>query len=264
MAKDWYRFQEEIKKLFLDLGCDAQANIKMKGVRTSHDIDVLVRSKYLGQPIQWIIEAKHWNKKVSKLHVLALRTIVEDTGTDKGFIISQKGFQSGAFEAAETSNIQLLTLEELIQLTKDVFHKDILKTYARRLNYIVNRYYSHDKKIRIKYALRHEMYDYDVNFSVYYILMASARVIGMALENRYPIDLETYQDEKFGELTATNFYQAINWLNLNLIIAEERILEAEVNMQKNNEFSPKLFHMELEVNPHMKIFESFARRPLSG
>lgn len=35
--------------------------------------------------------------------------ILEETGTDKGFVISQKGFRSDALEAAKMSNARLLT-----------------------------------------------------------------------------------------------------------------------------------------------------------
>lgn len=259
MGKDWYLFQEEIKTLFVDLGCDAQSNITMKGVRTSHDVDVLIRSKYLGQPIQWIIEAKHWNKKVNKLHVLALRTIVEDTGSDKGFIVSQKGFQSGAFEAAETSNIKLLTFDELTTLTKEVFHKDILKTYARRLNYIANRCFSHKKRVRISYGLRHDASDNFISFNINLVLVTAADVIRNAMDNQYPINLETHQSEKFGESIASNFYQAINWLNLNLIIAEERILDAEIEMQKNNEFVPVLENSKMNDNHRIRSLEVISK-----
>jgi hypothetical protein len=58
------------------------------------------------------------------------------------------------------------------------------------------------------------------------------------MDNQYPINLATGQSEKFGESIASNFYQAINWLNLNLIIAEERILDSEIEMQRNDEFAP--------------------------
>jgi len=262
MTKTWYIFQEEIKSIFCDLGCDAQTNVRLQGVRTHHDVDILIRSKYLGQPLQWIIEAKHWSKKVSKLHVIALLKIVEETGTDKGFIISQKGFQSGALEAAEMSNVRLLTFDELAEVSKEVFHKDILKTYGRRLNYIVNRYYGHDKFIRIKYGLRHDTYDYNVQFSVHYILMAAAKVLRQAREHQYPIDTETHQKEKFGDHLVANFYQAVNWLNLNLIEAEERMLDAEVEMQKNQEFNPKLYNPDIEKNMQFNLVEAVARGSL--
>lgn len=172
MNKDWYQFQEEIKDHFIKLGCDAKTNVRIEGTRTKHDIDVLIKSKFLGHNITWGIEAKKWREKVSKLHVLALRQIVDDTGIDKAFIISENGFQSGANEAAEHSNVRLLTLRELKNISEDYFHSDILNQYLDRVNLNINRYYSHSKTIRIKYGLRQEPIIFDGSFDVYLILLA--------------------------------------------------------------------------------------------
>ena len=248
MTEDWFLFQEEIKDYFENLGCEATTNITLKGVRTSHDIDVLIKSKFLGHNITWVIEAKKWKSKVSKLHVLALRQIIDDLGSDKGFIISEKGFQKGAIEAAKKTNVELLTFEGLKAITDKIFHKEILKGYLDRVNLNINRYYSHDKEIRIKYNLRQDTLDYRAKFNVYILLMVVVTAIDYGLKGKYPVFLNSHFDEKFGEDRAENFYQLINWLNLNLLVIEERILKAEIEMQKNNDFHPKLWFTKTEEN----------------
>ncbi len=80
MASDWNEYQEEAAEFFRALGLEASTNVSLKGVRTSHDIDVLVKSRHAGFEVTWLVECKHWNSRVSKLHVLALREIVADTG----------------------------------------------------------------------------------------------------------------------------------------------------------------------------------------
>lgn len=258
MENDWYLFQEEIKEYFQELGCEAETNVTVKGARTNHDIDILVKSKYLGHNITWIIEAKKWKSKVSKLHVLALRQIVDDLGFDKGFIISENGFQSGAFESANNSNIKLLTFQELKTSSKTLFQADVLKQYYNRINLNFLRYYSHDKDIRIKYKLREETWG-GGNFSVYVLLFAVVNAIYFGLKNKYPIELNVYQDEKFGDNTAENFTQLINWLNLNLTIIEERILKAEIEMQKNREFRPCLYYFNANENIHLQSLLHFEK-----
>ncbi|UIJ76441.1 restriction endonuclease [Acinetobacter sp. SH20PTE14] len=74
MAKDWFDFQEKIAQHFRSLGVKAVTNETITGVRTEHDIDIYVTSKYLGTNIKWVIEAKYWKTKVPKEKVLALRT----------------------------------------------------------------------------------------------------------------------------------------------------------------------------------------------
>src|SRR5439155_25089010 len=76
LAMDWKDYQEEAAEFFRKLGLEAQTDVKVKGVRTTHDIDVLVKSHHAGFDITWIVECKQWKSKVSKLHVLALREIV--------------------------------------------------------------------------------------------------------------------------------------------------------------------------------------------
>ena len=109
---EWYNFQEDICNYFRSLGATAETNVSIQGVRTTHDIDILVKTKFLGHDILWIVEAKKWKSKVNKLQVLGLRTIVEDVGADRGFIISENGFQSGAIDSAK-KEVVLLVEEEL-------------------------------------------------------------------------------------------------------------------------------------------------------
>ncbi|GAB5408142.1 MAG: hypothetical protein BalsKO_05070 [Balneolaceae bacterium] len=241
---EWYQFQEEICEYFNSLGTNATTNVTIEGVRTNHDIDVLVETKFLGQDIVWVIEAKKWKSKVNKLQVLGLRTIVHEIGADKGFIISENGFQSGAIEASENTNVQLLTYTELKKLTQELIQSEIINTYRDRLILLENRYWSHSKEIRQKYGLRGEIWDYPVNFSGHSLLMTAHGAIESALRKDYPIDLETYSVEKKGKLVADSFQELVNWLNLNLNFMDEKILKAEIKMIENSDFNPDLFTRE--------------------
>jgi hypothetical protein len=61
----------------------------------------------------WVIECKAWKNNIPKEKVMALSAIVQDVGADRGFLLSEVGFQSGAIRAARTSNITLTSLEDL-------------------------------------------------------------------------------------------------------------------------------------------------------
>lgn len=235
---DWYIFQEDIKDHFDSLGADAETNVRVQGVRTCHDVDVFVKTKFLGENITWVVEAKHWKSKVTKAQVLALRSIVDDIGADRGFIISTAGFQSGAFEAAESTNVKLKTFDELKSDTKGLIEGEILKTYYKRLVLLEDRYWSHSKRVRIEYGLRHDVMDYSMQFTGQQLL-TTARIAIMAAEERnYPIDLESFLKEHKGEKIAHNFQQLSMWLNLNLNHFEEKLLSAEWEMYKNGDYSP--------------------------
>lgn len=92
---EWDDYQEEAAEFFRSIGLEAETNVTLQGVRTSHDVDVVVRSDLFGFDLLWIIECKYWKQAVSKLHVLALREIVTDLGADRGILLSESGFQSG-------------------------------------------------------------------------------------------------------------------------------------------------------------------------
>lgn len=235
---DWADFQESIKEYFLSIGADAETNKTVSGVRTNHDVDVYVQTKFLGEDLVWIVEAKHWKTPVTKLHVLALRTIVDDIGADRGFIVSLAGFQTGAFEAASSSNVRLKTFNELKFDTRELVENEILKTYEKRLTLIEDRYWSHSKPTRIKYGLRHDILDFSMNFTGQQLLSTARQAVEAAKQRAYPIDLQSFMKEQKGDSIAHNFQQLTNWLNLNLNHFDEKLLVAEWQMFENGDYSP--------------------------
>jgi hypothetical protein len=235
---DWFRFQEDIKDHFDSLGAYAETNIQVSGVRTCHDVDVFVKTNFLGENVAWVIEAKYWKSKVTKAQVLTLRSIVDDVGADRGFIISKAGFQSGAFEAAENTNVTLKTFDELKFDTKGFIEAEVLKTYFKRLLLVEDRYWSHSKKTRIEYGLRHDVIDNSMQFTGQQLLTTARSAIMAAEDRRYPIELESFLKEHKGEKIAYNFQQLSMWLNLNLNHFEEKLLTAEWDMYKNGDYNP--------------------------
>lgn len=127
----WSDYQEEVAKFFRALGLDAETNVTIRGVRTSHDVDVVVRSKHAGLKITWLVECKAWNSAVPKEKVLALRMIVDDTGADRGFLMAEKGYQSGALEAAHLTNVTLTSLADLRETLAYDLGLSQLKSLAR-------------------------------------------------------------------------------------------------------------------------------------
>src|SRR5262245_31943731 len=113
MIPAWRSYQEEAADFFRSLGQEAVTDAKIKGARTEHDVDVLVTIDLASFKIKWLVECKHWKTSVTKLHVLALREIVSDVGADRGIILCEAGFQSGAIEAANLTNVQVSSLAKL-------------------------------------------------------------------------------------------------------------------------------------------------------
>lgn len=156
MAASWQDYQEEAAAFFRSLGMDAQTNVRVQGVRTCHDVDVLVKSHHVGFEVTWIVECKHWQTPVSKLHVLALREIVTETGADRGILLSESGFQVGAKEAASLTNVHLRSLIE----SAEEAGSEIIAMRLAELNDRVQRcrflYWELPKSVRIEHGLRPE------------------------------------------------------------------------------------------------------------
>jgi hypothetical protein len=239
MAKEWFDFQERIKEHFVSLGAEAKTNVRIQGVRTCHDIDVYVQTRYLGENLVWLVEAKYWESKVTKAQVLTLRTIVDDIGADRGFIVSKVGFQKGALEAADKTNIKLKTFEELISDTRGFAESEILRGYLERVNLLEDRYWSHPKRTRIEYGLRHDILDNVFTFTGQELLTTARSAIMAAGDRNYPINLQMVLTKQKGEAFAENFQQLCNWLNLNLNHLDERLLNAEWRMFENGDYKPR-------------------------
>ncbi|QIA64265.1 hypothetical protein GT360_12425 [Vibrio astriarenae] len=112
-AINWKQYQESVAHFFKELGLDTEIEAIVHGVRGKHEVDVLVKGNIQGIQFTWVIECKNWKKSIPKEKVMALSSIVQDIGADRGFLLSESGFQSGAIKATAKSNITLTSLQEL-------------------------------------------------------------------------------------------------------------------------------------------------------
>ena len=153
-AVPWRDFQASSRDLFGEMGLKAENDVRIAGARTTHDIDVLVEFDHAGLHLRWIVECKLWRVRVSKLHVLALRTIVEDVGADRGILLAESGFQSGAGEAALHSNVSLTTLSDLRADASAHLTRARLDSFPRRIAEARRRYWDIPKSERERRGLR--------------------------------------------------------------------------------------------------------------
>jgi hypothetical protein len=126
---DWQDYQTQAAEFFRSLGLDAMVDAPVEGARASHKVDVLVEFETLGVRHRWVVECKHWRRKVPKERVLTLKEVVNDVGADRGFLVCEAGFQSGAVAAARFSNVTLTSLADLGANAK----QDVLETRLRQL-----------------------------------------------------------------------------------------------------------------------------------
>ncbi|MEU1551043.1 restriction endonuclease [Nocardia sp. NPDC005745] len=109
----WKNYEDETAAFYRTLGFETRTGEKLNGARGTHKIDVTVRGSRAGMQFLWVVECKHWRRRVTKEKVAALLSIVQDVGADRGIMLSESGFQAGAPRMAQSSNISLTSLSEL-------------------------------------------------------------------------------------------------------------------------------------------------------
>jgi hypothetical protein len=136
---DWREYQNQTAELFRSIGCSADVEKSVLGVRGQHAVDVWVTRTIYGLEHRWVIETKHWRKRVSKLHVIALKGIVEDVGADRGVLLSSSGFQGGAISMAERSNITLSSLDDLRESVREELERYTLSSLEKKAAVVADR-----------------------------------------------------------------------------------------------------------------------------
>jgi restriction system protein len=188
MTSLWREYQEEAAEFFRSLGLEATTDVTVKGVRTTHDVDVLVKSRHAGFEVTWIVECKHWNSRVSKLHVLALREIVADTGSDRGILLAEKGFQSGAAEAAALTNVHLTSLSETRKEASGEVSQMRLTDLHDRVETCRDRYWSIPKGVRIEHGLRTDVFE--SGYSGASVISLAQDALRKGLRGSYPFETD--------------------------------------------------------------------------
>lgn len=188
MAADWSEYQEKAAEFFRSLGLEATTNVTIEGVRTSHDVDVLVKSRHATFEITWIVECKHWKSRVTKLHVLALREIVADTGADRGILLAENGFQIGAAEAAALTNVHLSSLSESQhEASIEILGMRLTELYDR-IEACRERYWDIPKRTRIAYGLRPDVSEGGYSGAAFISLAED--ILRKAFRGKYPFDTD--------------------------------------------------------------------------
>ncbi len=124
----WRDLQDYVARTFVEIGCDVQIESVVRLPRGTVSVDVLAHDLHTSPSALYVCEYKLWARRPPKSVVHAFRTVVAELGANVGFLISKRGFQSGAREAAAYTNVRLLTWREFESSMFDrwlanVFHR---------------------------------------------------------------------------------------------------------------------------------------------
>jgi hypothetical protein len=108
----WQQLQNEVARILLECGFAVEIEKVIETARGVVEIDVYAEEQIRGRAFRTLCECKHWRAAIPQAIIHGFRTVVGDSGANKGYIISTHGFQAGAFVAAELTNIELVTWEQ--------------------------------------------------------------------------------------------------------------------------------------------------------
>jgi len=110
----------------------------IKSIRSTIEIDVYAEEYIDNRKYTIICECKYWKTNIPQLYIHALRTVVNDIGVNKAYIITTSDFQKGAIDSTENTNVELITWEEFQEL---FFKSWYINYFSLRLHEIIKKNY---------------------------------------------------------------------------------------------------------------------------
>lgn len=119
--KDWRELQAGVCRLLTEIGLTAETEKTLTTPRGEVEVDVYAIDQASVDKIKYIVECKNWSAAIPQAVVHAFTTVMSETGANIGFIVSQKGLQSGAERYTNSTNIIGMTYHELQQRYFDIW-----------------------------------------------------------------------------------------------------------------------------------------------
>lgn len=137
--KTWRELQEAVGEIMQQCNFTVEIEKKVDTIRGSVEIDVYAHEIVDGRTYTIIGECKYWKASIPQNVIHALRTVVNDSGVNKAYIITTSKFQSGALDFIKQTNIELVTWQEF----QNVFFKSwYINYFSKKLKDIVSSKYN--------------------------------------------------------------------------------------------------------------------------
>lgn len=115
-GKDWKDLQRRVSRILAECGFVAETQKVITTARGRTEVDVYAKDPLTTPEALYICECKRWASRVPQAEVQTFRTIVADAGAHFGLFISSAGFQAGAHDVMQHTNIRLLDWASFQQL----------------------------------------------------------------------------------------------------------------------------------------------------
>ena len=123
IPESWEELEDLVTAILNECGMAARRQVNLKLPRGTVDVDVYAEETVDGIAHRIVCECKNWKTNIPKEVVHAFRTVMQETGANRGYIISRMGFQSGAIEVVKATNINLVTFTEFQERYFDKWYR---------------------------------------------------------------------------------------------------------------------------------------------
>jgi hypothetical protein len=108
----WQNLQVGVCRIFREIGLTAETEKIIDTPRGTVEIDVYAIDEKSVDKIKYLVECKNWESAIPQTVIHSFTTVMHETGANIGFIVSQKGLQSGATAYTQNTNISGFTYDE--------------------------------------------------------------------------------------------------------------------------------------------------------
>ena len=133
---DWKDLQNKVCLLLLQSGFEAEIEKMVSTPRGEIEIDVFAIDPRSIDKIIYVVECKNWSKPVNQSVIHSFTTVMSETGSNIGYIVSKAGFQNGAVRYTNYTNIKLFSF---IELQNHYYKSWMMNYFAPQLENYVER-----------------------------------------------------------------------------------------------------------------------------
>lgn len=146
--------------------------------------------------------------------------------------MSESGFQAGAHEAAQLTNVQLASLEEFRQSAASDLAMVRLRELQDRVDECSERYWKLDKEFRIEQGLRPDVGRRD--YSATQVMEAVSQAVSAAIRGKYPIEPQVLSRRMHPglKLDAASPEELIANAEPLVVDLEDRLAQAEAELRE--------------------------------
>ena len=110
--EDWKDLQNKVGVILEQCGFNVDIEKTIKTSRGKVELDVYAEEIVSGRRYTIVCECKHWKSNIPQNVIHGFRAVVNDLGSNIGYIITTSDFQSGSISSSEYTNVELLTWKD--------------------------------------------------------------------------------------------------------------------------------------------------------